>query len=235
MLRAVLCDFNGVLVDDEPLHLEALETVLAEEGVGLEPAAYWELYVGLEDRACLEAILRNAGRAAAGDRVMRLVARKARYYQDLVRSRGFRLFPGARDLVDTAVAAGLLLGVVSGALHEEVEQGLRQTGLAAAFKVVVTAADVRCGKPDPSIYRLGVRLLNEKPPLPVRLLHPHEVLAVEDSPRGLEAAAAAGLRTLGVAHTVAAARLTSADLVVPSLADLDLARLWRTRWPGGPG
>ena len=66
--------------------------------------------------------------------------------------------------------------------------------------------------------------LNSLPPLPERLLHPHEVLAVEDSHHGLAAARAAGLVTLGVAHSCPAASL-QADAVVPELAGLTLPRL----------
>ena len=89
---------------------------------------------------------------------------------------------------------------------------------------MVAAEDVVASKPDPEGYALGLANLNELPPLPDRLLHPHEVLAIEDSPAGLQAAAAVGLRTLGVGHTYPAARLT-ADRVVDRLEGLALRDL----------
>ncbi len=220
MLRAVLFDYNGVLVDDEPLHFEALRRALADDGLEVAETDYWQRWVGLDDRSAIEGLLARAGSDGGGGQAMRLVARKASYYRELLKRRGHRLFAGARELVEGAVAAGMTAGVVSGALREEVESGLRAAGLDRLFKVVLTAEDVARGKPDPEIYRRGVRLLNEKPPLPERLLHPHETLAVEDSPPGLAAAAAAGLKTLGVAHTLAVERLAAADLVVDSLATL---------------
>jgi beta-phosphoglucomutase-like phosphatase (HAD superfamily) len=70
-----------------------------------------------------------------------------------------------------------------------------------------------------------MRLLNTRTPLPERLLHPHEVLAIEDTEAGLEAAAGAGLLTLGVSHTQSAAALGRADLMVEKLADLTLSDL----------
>ena len=73
--------------------------------------------------------------------------------------------------------------------------------------------------------RARTRELNSIPPLPGRLIHPHEVLAIEDSPAGIEAAAAAGLVTLGVAQTYPEERLHDADSVVPSLAGLGIERL----------
>jgi beta-phosphoglucomutase-like phosphatase (HAD superfamily) len=120
-----------------------------------------------------------------------------------------------------------MLGVVSGALHEEVEGALRQEGVLDRFKVLVTAEDVAEGKPDPEGYRQALEALNTLPPRPERLVHPHEVLAIEDSPAGLAAAAGAGLLTLGVAHTYPAAHLAAADAVVERIGDVALPELER--------
>lgn len=200
MLRAILFDFNGVLVDDEPIHLATFQRVLAEEGIGLTAEEYYRRYLGLDDRACFAAVLRAAGETPAVPRLMRLIARKAAYYQERIGEHGYPLFAGAAELVGAAADAGLMLGVVSGALRHEVDGALHQAGLAGRFKVLVTAEDVTAGKPDPEGYRRALEALNALPPLPERLLHPHEVLAVEDSPAGLTAAAEAGLVTLGIAH-----------------------------------
>lgn len=224
MLRAVLLDFNGVLVDDEPVHLELLRRVLAEEGLAVEPEQA-ERFIGLDDRRCFERALDEAGRPAEPATLTRLVARKARYYQEFVRRRGFSFFPGALELVESAARQGLMLGLVSGALREEIVQALHQATLRHCFKVLVTAEDVREGKPAPEAYQRAVELLNEQPPLPERLVHPHEVLAVEDSAAGLAAARSAGLVTLAVTHGPRSDRRLDADLEVGSLGDLDPDRL----------
>lgn len=220
VLRAILFDFNGVLVDDEPIHLEMFRRVLGEEGVALAEEDYYARYLGLDDRGCFAAVLQAAGESATAPRLMRLIARKASYYQERIRERGYPLFPGAVDLVESLRASGRMLGVVSGALREEVEGALRQAGIERRFKVLVTAEDVAEGKPDPEGYRHALEGLNALPPLPERLIHPHEVLAIEDSPAGLAAAAGAGLSTLGVAHTYPAGDLRSADALAESLERL---------------
>lgn len=225
MIRALLFDFNGVLVDDEPLHLELFQRVLGEGGVPLTAEDYYAHYLGLDDRGCFAAALAAAGEQATVPRLMRLIARKASYYRERVIAEGYPVFPGAAELVAAAAARGWLLGVVSGALREEVEGALRQLDLAACFKVLVTAEDVSEGKPDPEGYRLALEALNERPPLPERLVHPHEVLALEDSPAGIRAAADAGLLTLGVAHTYDTGRLTGAHAVVPRLVGVTPERL----------
>lgn len=227
MLRAILFDFNGVLVDDEPIHLEIFQRVLAEEGISLSAEDYYAHYLGFDDRACFAAVLGKAGEAPTVPRLMRLIARKASYYQERIRRDGYPFFPGAVDLVRSLAARGTMLGVVSGALREEVEGALRQAGLLDLFKVLVTAEDVEAGKPDPEGYLRALEALNSQAPLPERLLHPHEVLAVEDSPAGLVAATEVGLPTLGVAHTYPASRLSEADVVAESLRDLTPERLER--------
>jgi beta-phosphoglucomutase len=227
VLRAALFDFNGVLVDDEPVHLELFQRVLAEEGVALSPADYYGRYLGLDDHACFAAALAAAGEAATVPRLMRLIARKSSYYQERIRREGYPFSPGAAGLVRELAARGWMLGVVSGALREEVEGALRQEGLLDRFKVLITAEDVRESKPSPEGYQQALEAFNSRPPLPERLLHPHEVLAVEDSPVGLAAAAEAGLPTLGIARSYSRDRLRDADAVVEALSDLSPERLER--------
>ncbi len=90
---------------------------------------------------------------------------------------------------------------------------------------MVTAEDVTEGKPDPEGYLRALQELNSLPPLPERLFHPHEVLAIEDSPAGLSAAADVGLVTLGVAQTYSARQLSQADAVAEKLQGMTVERL----------
>ena len=226
VLRAILFDWNGVLVDDEPIHLELLERVLREEGLALPADEDCSAFLGTDDRTCFERALTAVGEDATPDRLSRLIARKSAYYLVRVRLQGFPIFAGAVELVEAAAERGLMLGVVSGALRDEVEGALQQMGVRQHFKCLVTAEDVARGKPDPEGFRRGLELLNSLPPLPARLLHPHEVLAVEDSVPGLEAARKCGLSTLAVAHSHPAETLVElADQVVEGLDAVDLETL----------
>ncbi|HVS16049.1 MAG TPA: HAD family phosphatase [Thermoanaerobaculia bacterium] len=227
MLRAILFDFNGVLIDDEPVHFELFRRIFDEEGLQLDEEAYYRDYVGLDDAAGFRFAWEEAGREPDAITLARLCARKAAYYQETLREGSYTFFEGAVELVRDAAAAGLTLGVVSGALRQEIDPALRQEGLAELFKVIVAAEDVERSKPDPEGYRLGLSELNARPPLPERLLHPHEVLAIEDTVAGLEAARAAGLATLGVAHTFPEEVLALADEVVPTLVGLSSSTLAR--------
>ena len=159
VLRAILFDFNGVLVDDEPIHLELFQRVLADEGIALSADDYYARYLGLDDRACFAAVLAAAGEAATVPRLMRLTARKASYYQERVRREGYPFAAGAAGLVRELAARGWMLGVVSGALREEVEGALRQEGLLDRFKALITAEDVERGQAGPEGYERALEAL----------------------------------------------------------------------------
>lgn len=225
MLRAVLFDFNGVIVDDEPVHFALFRKVLAEEGVELTEADYYEKYAGLDDKGCFSAVLAEAGRPVSLGPLMRLITRKAMAYQAVIREQGYPFFDGAIELIRDLADAGLMLGVVSGALRDEVEGALRQAEVLAAFKVLITAEDVERSKPDPEGYEKALQALNSQPPLPARLVHPHEVLVLEDTPAGLSAAQAVGLATVGIGQTYPVAELAQADAVMASLQGVTEANL----------
>ena len=223
MLRAILFDFNGVLVDDEPIHLQLFQEVLRPEGIELAAEEYYARLIGFDDRGCFRAVLEGSGQEASGERIAELIERKAVLYQRRIEEQGFPFFPGAAELL-ADVAGELPIGVVSGALRAEVEGALDQLGVRQHVKCVVAAEDVGVAKPDPEGYRRGLTLLNAQPRRspPIR---PRETLAIEDTAAGLAAAAGAGLATLGVAQTCPAGELGAADRVVESLRGLDLRRL----------
>jgi len=225
VIKAVLFDFDGVLVDDEPVHCEVLLRVLREEGIELSEKEYFRHYLGRDDPSCFVAAFAAAGRSIGETGVMRLVARKGAYFRERIREEGHRVLPGALDLVKDLRRAGAMLGVVTGAQREEVEAGLAAAGLWESFKVIVTASDVKEGKPAPDGYLLALQQLNSMAPLPPSLIHPHQALSIEDSPAGIAAARSADLLTLGVEHRYRGRELVDADVVVESLAGLDLARL----------
>jgi len=218
--RAVLFDFNGVLVDDEPLHFEALQQVLASIGVPITRRLYDARYLALDDRTACAAVLRDAGlpaRRRSRALVVSLVARKRRRHAALLAARRIGVEPGAARLV-RALARRLPLAVVSGAARAEVRGALRQARLLTSFACVVASEDVRHSKPHPEGYRRALRLLRRKGRLAGA--GGDGCIAIEDSPGGIRAARAAGLAVLGVAtsYPPATLRRAGAYAVVASLA-----------------
>jgi HAD superfamily hydrolase (TIGR01509 family) len=217
MLRALLFDFDGTIADTEPLHFAAFAEVLGRRGIELSEATYYERYLGLTDRECLELVFRDFDRADLMDGIRALLGEKTQAMARRLRGR-VPLCPGVEPFLAEAARIGPL-GIVSGAIRVEVLGVLERAGLARFFAEVIAAEDVRAGKPDPEGYRLGWRRLREH----LTDLEPGECLAIEDSPKGIEAARAAGMRSLALPHTRPRSALAGADLVVPGYAGVD----WR--------
>jgi beta-phosphoglucomutase len=221
MAIAVLFDFNGVLVDDEDVHLEAFRRTLAVVGVTIDADVY-RRFLGYDDRNTITALLAHYDRRSAldGDALARAVVEKQAVYAQLAGTHP-RLGFGARALLSALRAAGARLAIVSGARRAEIDAVLDAAALRDSFAVVVAAEDVARGKPDPEGYRTARARLEAMAGAPL------DAVAIEDAPAGLRAARAAGIRCIGLATTCPAAELAGADLIATSLAALDVAALAR--------
>lgn len=222
MLRTVLFDFNGVIVDDEHLHMQAFTQVASEEGMSLTKEEYYGKFLGLDDKGCITSALRDRGRDPVPSEVARLVARKAEVYFALLDD-GMRIFPGAVDLV-RSLAAEMPLAIASGARRREVESILRRIDLTDCFGAVVTADEIQVGKPDPEGYLTVLDMLRQSAPEHAAI-KAEECLVIEDAPPGIRSAHAAGIRCVAIASSRPEAELRDADLVVASIEALDIGRL----------
>jgi beta-phosphoglucomutase len=219
-LQAIVLDFDGVIVNSEPLHLRAYQAVLAEDGVSLSAQEYYDRYVGLDDVTVFGQLARDKGIDGGAARLHTLIARKSSRVQALLAEQ-VPIFPGAVERI-REFAAAVPLAVASGALRHEILQVLEAGGLDRFVKVVVAAGETPAGKPAPDPYAAAVERLAAVTGLS---LEPRRVVAVEDTLAGLESARAAGLRTVGVTTTYPAEALGAADLVVSSLGALTLGCL----------
>jgi HAD superfamily hydrolase (TIGR01509 family) len=216
MLKAVIFDFNGVLVDDEPIHFELFRKVLAEEGLTLTNEAYVERYMGMDDRGCFRAVFEDNGRKVNDAEVAQLIGRKAAYYRETIAER-IVIFPGVKRLVPE-LAARFPLAVASGALRAEIEMILQVARLKDYFSVIASAEDVDHGKPHPEVFVKALRGLNEGRREPIRA---SECLVIEDTKDGLAAAHRAGIKCVAVTNSYPAAEL-EAEAVVDSLEEVTI-------------
>ncbi len=221
-LKAIIFDFNGVIVDDEPLHLELIQRVLREEGIELTDAHCRALSLGVPDHTCFPVLLQAGGygqRANDNSYVNALITRKAGYYARAIAERDL-LFPGVAQLIE-GWAARVPLAVVSGALRQEIEFVLERGGLRQHFQTIIAAEDVRTGKPDPEGFLKALAVLNEQ-----TRIAPTECLVIEDSLAGIEAAKRAGMLCVAVTTSYPAEQLKDADLIVPILVGFAPETWW---------
>jgi HAD superfamily hydrolase (TIGR01509 family) len=217
--RAIIFDFNGVISDDEPLHLEVMRRVLAEEGVTISDEDYWTKYIGRDDRHCFTLALTEAGRAAPDQATLEdLLTRKTNYYLEAVAA-GPRFFPGVIELIER-LALIYPLAIASGALRPEIEAVLAGGKIREHFRVVISSEDVSASKPDPEIYLHALAALNASIK-DAPSIAPFECLVIEDSRAGIEAAHRAGMRCLAVATSFPATALAAADSVFENIARID--------------
>lgn len=207
MPRAILFDFNGVIVDDEAQHCEALIATLATYGYTLDREGYYRDYLGFDDRECFRFTFRRMGRAVGPELIQEAIERKAVLYERAIRA-SLELVPGSAEFIGAAADEGYRLAVVSGALRREIEFVLAEAGLRRHFEFLVAAEDVDACKPDPQGYRCA----RERLGLPAA-----SCMVIEDSLPGLKAAHAAGIRCAMISTSHRPEELSGADLVWTNL------------------
>lgn len=215
MLQAVIFDFNGVIVDDEPIHFRLFQKVLAEEGITLTEKAYYARYLGFDDRGAFIAGFQEHQRPLDDAKLRQLIERKAVYYQDTIRS-AVTIFPGVSKLV-AELAKTLPLAVASGALRHEIETILGTAGLREHFRAIASAEDVERGKPEPDIFLKALASLNEQSK---DSLEPGNCVVIEDSKEGVRGARRAGMKCLAVTNSHPAELLGEAHAIVKSLQEV---------------
>src|SRR5687768_13020884 len=211
--RAVLFDFDGVIVNSEPLHFQALHEVLLAERIELREDEYYRELIGFDDRGAIRHLFAKRGRPLEPRTLLSLMALKSRAMMELIGRRQFAALPGVEQFVRD-LWRRCPLGICSGALREEIEAMLEGVSLRDCFSVITAAEDVTVGKPDPQGYLMTAKLLAEKAK---RSIRPQDCLVVEDAPSVIRSVKSAGFRTLGVATTYFPDKLDDADWVVRSL------------------
>jgi beta-phosphoglucomutase len=219
-LRAVVFDFDGVIANSEPLHLQAFQDVLADAGVTLTEADYYAQYLGFDDTGVFREVDRARGARWTTADIDALVARKAVRLEALERHTSL-VFPGAADAI-RRIAAAVPIAIASGARGEEIRRLLDREHLTPLFAAIVAAEDTPASKPAPDPYLRAVARISTVRGTTVT---PRDCVAIEDSGWGLQSARAAGLRTVAVTTSYPASKLSSADLVITSLHELTLDRL----------
>jgi HAD superfamily hydrolase (TIGR01509 family) len=219
MLKAIFFDFNGVIIDDETIQMQAYREVLRGHDIDLTEELYFSA-LGMDDRTFVRAMFDEAQKPLNDSVLESVLDAKTIGHRNMIEDQ-LPLFPGIITFLKAA-SRHFSLGLVSMANKTEVGYVFQRANLAPLFSVIVTAEDATACKPDPHCYVTGLEKLNEKRQRERLLpLLAHECLAIEDSPPGIQSARAAGMRTLGVTNTVSeeALRAAGADVVTASLAD----------------
>ena len=212
-------DFNGVIINDEPLQMQAYQEILKGEGIELTETEYYSC-LGMDDRTFIESAYRRAGKEISAEKNKEINDAKTAKWRTIV-DKEMPIFEGVENFV-RKMEKDFALGIVSMARRGEIEYVLEKVGLLGCFSIIISAEDVSVCKPDPQCYRKG---FNQIDAFRTRsganpIVH-GDCLVIEDSPPGIVAGKKAGLKTLGITNTVSARELreAGADAVTKNLDD----------------
>ena len=208
MIHAVVFDFDGVLADSEPLHMRALQEVLAALRVTLTRDEYYSRYLGFSDEAVFRVLADTYEWDLTPEQIASLIEEKSAIF-DAMLAESDVLYPAAAACIERLVTE-FPLGIASGALRHEILAILARHDLAGHFRFIVAAGDTPASKPAPDPYRRAAALHG---------IPPEACIAIEDSRWGIESAKTAGLTCVGITNTYPAAELEAADTVIGSLAE----------------
>jgi beta-phosphoglucomutase len=209
MIKAVIFDFDGIIVDSERLHWAAFCRVLSPLGKTISWPEYVETFIGFDDRDAFRHALPSLGKTELTE----LIAKKTAAFQNLLESDGATALPGSVALIKH-LSGNIPLAICSGALRADILPILKGLGIENAFDTIVTADDTHISKPDPAPYKLAAKNLGVT-----------SGLAIEDTPAGIASAKGAGLNVLAVTNSYPPEFLTQADAIVASLEGLTLEKL----------
>lgn len=222
MLQAVIFDFDGVIADTEPLHLLAFNKVLDGYGVDISKKDYYDEYLGFSDRDCFEILKKTHPLKLGKITIKSLMQQKEKAYFDIIKDEP-SVMQHVPELLKTLARNNILLAICSGGLRNEIETVLLQARLNDFFEIIVSADEVKKGKPDPQGFVITLQMLNSRHP--GKTIKSGDCIVIEDSHWGIEAAHAAGMHIVAVTNSYEADELAKAELVVDNLGQLKIADL----------
>lgn len=211
MLNAVIFDFDGIIVDSEPMHHRAFQSVLEPLGMEFSWEEYCENFIGFDDRDAFKAAFKTHNERLSSHDLKQMIKAKASAFQQLIHEGKATPLPGAVELIKS-IPSRLPIALCSGALLEDILPIIGNLGIAGAFSVIVTAEDTPKSKPDPAPYLLAIKKLG--------LDDPATAIAIEDTPAGIRSAKGAGLKVLAVTNSYDREYLIEADAVTASLENI---------------
>ena len=205
MNRAVLWDMDGTLVDSAEYHWRAWRDTMSREGLPITREQFLATF-GQRNDSILQQWL---GEKATRELIERIGHAKEMLYRQLMREHGIAPLPGALEWVTLLHRKGWGQAIASAAPRANVETILDALHASESFEAIVSAEDVHRGKPDPEVFLIAATKL---------AVAPKHCIVVEDAEHGIQAARAAGMKSIGVSQD---GKHLPADIVVRSLDLLD--------------
>ncbi|MFC5449900.1 HAD family hydrolase [Paenibacillus aestuarii] len=208
MLKAVLFDMDGVIIDSEPLHFRSDQLLMKTFGIEMSVADL-EVYVGMRDPDMLTQIILKYGLKTS---LPELLSMQLNHKISLLREKDAFAIDGIVDLIQSISDHHIQIGLASSSSRAFIEAVLDKLGIASNFDCIISGYEVEKGKPDPDIFLKAASLLG---------VSPEHCLVIEDSGHGVKAAKAAGMKCIGFQNPNSGNQdLSNADMIVRSIRDI---------------
>lgn len=214
--KAIIFDFDGVIVDTEPLHYKSFQRVLAPLGFDFTWKEYVDKYIGFDDRDAFREAFADNKETLGPEGLKSLITQKASAFQDIIKD-GVSAYPGAVEIIHKFKSSNTPLAICSGALRLDIDPILSMLGISDCFNTIVTADDVSNSKPSPECYELAFERLNA---IYDQSLTKQTTFAIEDTPAGILSASNAHLNVFAITNSYAADMLRDATFITDSLEQL---------------
>lgn len=215
MFDAVIFDFDGVILDSEPIHYEACCHVFNSIGLTLSYHEFKEKYIGLSDKEMFPLLLVNHGFHFTPAEINAFINNKIEQYTQIIKHHhNLPMISDVDKYIQKIVQDGKKIAICSGSMRIEVTTvlaKLKQGTLQPFFNTIITSDDVQLGKPSPEGYLLTAERLN---------VAPDKCLVIEDAPHGIAAAKSAGMFVIALSTTQEKHQLHKADRTVDSFVEL---------------
>ncbi len=212
MIKAVIFDMDGVIIDSEPLHYESDLLTLKHFGIEISPEALNQ-YVGVSNRVMWEDLKEKYNLAASVDQ---LLEKQSCTKQHLIGSKKLEPITGIPGLLEEIKNAGVKIGLASSSDRSFIEMILNSLGIIGFFEVIVSGDEIKKSKPEPDIFLKAAEELK---------VNPNDCLVIEDSQHGVKAAGLAGMQCIGFQNPNSGTHdLSLADVVVTSITEICFAK-----------
>jgi beta-phosphoglucomutase len=215
MFNAVIFDFDGVILDSEPLHYEACMLVLNNIGLAMTYTEYAQHYIGLADKEMFPKLLQNKGYVISSEHMADFIMQKVKLYKQLINNHPtLPLITGIANYLHYLKKQHIKTAICSGSAREEINAVLEKANngeLQQYFNIIVSSEDVQFGKPSPEGYLLASQKLN---------IAPDKCLVIEDTPHGIDAAQSAGMTTVALLTTHTKDQLQKAHKIVGDFSEI---------------
>lgn len=213
MLKAVIFDLDGVIIDSEPLHFEADVLTMRDYGMELTEAVLIS-YVGTSGPEMWAELI---GKYGIPDTLPNIIAKQLHHKKELLAEATLTAIPGVRELLECIKHSGFRIGLASSSSRFFIEAVITSLGIAGYFEAVASGEEVALSKPAPDVFLRAAELLGVKP---------EHCVVIEDSANGVRAAKAAGMRCIGFVNLNSGMQdLAAADLIVEAIGEIDIMGL----------